>query len=186
MAGKKVNKLALLTSLAAIVLAGESGGSAHEDVFADLANKGLVEVNNESYDPQTKIATVRATEAGVTAYNASLPPSFEIEKDVAIPLISGRGRTSAAEKYPFDQLEIGDSFFVGNSAEMPDASKSMNSTVSTANRRYREVVPGEFKEVDRDGQKVQVAVTRQLRKFVVRAVEDGKRGHGARVWRVEV
>lgn len=181
MAAKK--KIVLLASLAAIALAGEAGGFAHEGVFADLANKGFVEVNNESYDNTTGNAQVRITEAGLVAYKASLPPVFEIEDEVAIPLISGRGRTSQANKYPFDKLEIGQSFFVANSAEMPDAAKSMNSTTSTANRRYSEVIEGEFVK-NRKGD--EVPATRQLRKFICREFKHETKGEGARIWRVEV
>ncbi len=182
MAAKK--KLVLLVSLAAIVLAGEAGGKAHEDVFAELANSGLVEVAN--YDENTKVADVRATNAGVNAYKASLPPVFEIEDEVAIPAISGRGRTSQANKYPFDALGIGQSFFVPNTPEMPEAAKSMNSTTSTANRRYSEVIQGEFKTIVREGVEKQVPAVRALRKFICREFEHPTKGPGARIWRVEV
>ena len=184
MAAKK--KISLLVSLAAIALAGAAGGIAHESVFADLANKGLVEVNGESYDNTTGNAQVRITEAGLAAYKASLPPVFEIEADVAIPAITGRGRTSQANKYPFDGLEIGQSFFVPNTPEMPDAAKSMNSTTSTANRRYSEVIEGETKTIKRAGVEVTVAATRQLRKFICREFTHPAKGQGARIWRVEV
>lgn len=183
MAGKK--KPVLLLTLAAIVLAGKKGGQAHEDVFAELANAGLVEVAN--YDAETKIAEVRATPAGIAQYQASLPPVFEIETDVALPPVTGRGRSSsAADKYPFDKLEIGQSFFVPNSlfdkdGEVGDAAKTMSSTVATANRRYAEEIPGETKTIKVKGEEKQVPATRQLRKFVTRAVDGG-----ARVWRVEV
>lgn len=179
MAGKK--KVSLLLTLAAIALAGSAGGSAHEDVFADFANAGLVTVEN--YDEATKIAKVTITEAGLAACQASLPPSFEIESEVAIPTITGRGRTSQANKYPFDALEVGQSFFVANSATMPDAAKSMNSTTSTANRRYSEVVEGEF-TTNRKNESV--PVRRQLRKFICREFKHETKGEGARIWRVAV
>lgn len=179
MAGKK--KITLLTTLAAIVLAGEAGGKAHVDVFGDLANQGFVEVGN--YDEATGVADVRATQAGVDSYYASLPPTFEIEKDVAIPPITGRGRTSQASKYPFDDLQVGESFFVANTAEMPDAAKSMNSTTSTANRRYSEVIEGEF-ATKKNGE--QVPARRQIRKFICREFLHPTKGPGARIWRVEV
>lgn len=190
MAAKK--KVVLLLNLAAIVLAGEAGGKAHEDVFAPLANAGLIEVAN--YDEATKVADVRATAAGIAQYQASLPPVFEIEQGVAIPAVVGRGRSSsAADKYPFEKLEIGQSFFVPDSifdkdGEPGDAAKTMSSTVATANRRYAEEIPGETKTVKVKGEEKQVPATRQLRKFVTRAVDESEkgRGKGARVWRVEV
>jgi hypothetical protein len=179
MAGKKAAKIVLLVSLAEIVLAGENGGKAHQDVFADLANAGLVEVAN--YDESTGLADVRATAAGKAQYEASLPPVFEIESGVEIPKISGRGRSSQSSKYPFDRLEIGQSFFVANSAEMPEAAKSMNSTTSTANRRYSEVIEGEF-ETNKKGEAV--PKRRQLRKFICREYTHPTKGVGAMIWRV--
>lgn len=185
MAGKKAAKVTLLTSLAAIVLAGEAGGSAHRDVFADLAGAGLVEV--VSYDEVSFVGVVKATPAGIAQYQASLPPVFEIEADVEMPTIV-RGRATKASIYPFDKLEVGQSFFVSDSVfdkdgEKGSAAKSMNSTTSTANRRYSEVIPGEF-TTNKKGESV--PATRQLRKFVCREFKHETKGPGARIWRIEV
>lgn len=83
--------------------------------------------------------------------------SIAIESGVKIPeFVDGRGRK---EKYPFSELEVGDSFFVPDSTfESETALKRLRSTVSSANSRFK----GE-------------------RKFIVRGEDDG-----ARVWRVEI
>ena len=111
-------------------------------------------------------------------------PMFQIQSNVEVPKATKRTRTSA---YPFDQLEIGQSFFVPATAERPDPAKTMGSTVSAANERHSEVVEGQFK-VNRKGN--EVPVTRPLRQFIVRGIEDGAAwGHegvkGAAVWRIE-
>ena len=77
--------------------------------------------------------------------------------------------------YPFDALNVRQSFFVPNTEDKPNAAKSLASTVSSATARYAEVVEGQFK-TNKKGE--QVPVTRETRKFVVRSVEGG-----ARVWR---
>ena len=105
---------------------------------------------------------------------------FQIENDVPVPAISGRGRGRGGNVYPFDQLEVGQSFFVANSESKPNAAKSLASTVSSATARY--AVPAEdgSTKTNKKGEVVPVMV--ETRKFVVRSVEeDGVKG--ARVWR---
>ena len=103
---------------------------------------------------------------------------FQIENDVPVPAISGRGR--GGNVYPFDQLAVGQSFFVANSESKPNAAKSLASTVCSATARY--AVPAEdgSTKTNKKGEVVPVMV--RTRKFVVRrAEEDGVKG--ARVWR---
>ena len=104
---------------------------------------------------------------------AAAPSAFAIEDGFAVPTASGRGR--GGNTYPFDALNVGQSFFVPNSEDKPNAAKSLASTVSSATARYAEVVEGQFK-TNKKGE--QVPVTRDTRKFIVRSVEGG-----ARVWR---
>ena len=103
---------------------------------------------------------------------------FQIENDVPVPAISGRGR--GGNVYPFDQLEVGQSFFVANSESKPNAAKSLASTVSSATARY--AVPAEDGSTKTNKKSEVVPVLVETRKFVVRSVEeDGVKG--ARVWR---
>lgn len=143
-----------------------------------LVAEGLAEVNPAIADPSKKgrVAT-RATAKGVEqnaaataapeAPAASAGSQFVIEDSVPIPAVSGRGRIGSV--YPFDKLNVGQSFFVAKPA------KNLASTVSSANARYAEVVPGQTRK-DRKGN--DVPATKFTRHFIVRSVEGG-----SRIWR---
>lgn len=108
---------------------------------------------------------------------------FQIQSNVDIPKTARRTRTSA---FPFDQLEIGQSFFVPATTERPDPAKSMASTVNGANERHSEVIEGQMVR-NRKGN--EVPARKPLRKFIVRPVTDGaawgaEGQAGAAVWRV--
>lgn len=143
-----------------------------------FAAEGLVETNDGLKDAAGNIAvrlkpeTATQGAATVTQTPATNTSAFAIEDGIALPA-SARGRTSTT--YPFEALNVGQSFFVPNTAEKPNAAKSLASTVSSATARYEEVIEGQTK-VNKKGDTV--PATRQTRKFVVRAVEGG-----ARVWR---
>lgn len=108
-------------------------------------------------------------------------PNVSISKGVPIP---GRTRAPSAAKYPFDSLEIGDSFFIADDeVANGDAYKTMASTISGTNARYSEDT-GKTRPNRKDASKT-VAVRKQLRQFEHRRwTENGVTG--ARVWRVEV
>lgn len=167
--------------LAEIIAAGANGLYTTPDVHGPLVESGFVELNpagpNEAGETLTR-ATQKGIESMNTATNtaapaAAAPSAFVIEDGFAIPTASGRGR--GGNTYPFDALAVGQSFFVPNSEDKPNAAKSLASTVSSATARYAEVVEGQFK-TNKKGE--QVHVTRDTRKFIVRSVEGG-----ARVWR---
>lgn len=168
-----------------------------------LVDAGYVECNKDITDGAGNIA-VRATKAGLeygtapaateeegtttmnteaTAATAA-PRSFAIETGVAIPSIKRSG--AAASIYPFDKLEVGQSFFVPATDEMPNPGKSLASTVSSASKRY--ATENGTREINRkvDGVMTKVTVPAYVyeRKFVVRSVEENG-VKGARVWRVE-
>ena len=162
---------------------------------SSLVKEGLVEVNPAVTDPNGKGIGTRATQAGIElvqayeAEQATIEPTdtpegwvapadapattpaktgkFVIEDAVPMPKIKRVG--GGNNLYPFDVLEVGQSFFVGKEA------KSLASTVANANLRYSEVIPGETR-INRKG--VEVPKTTQTRKFEVRAVDGG-----ARIWR---
>lgn len=106
---------------------------------------------------------------------------FEIEANVPLPTKTRGTRKSA---FPFDALEIGQSFFVPNdNFKSGDAAKSLASTVNNANKQHSEPT-GEVR-TNRKGNKV--PATKQLRQFIVRAdVKQTEAGpvEGARVFRV--
>lgn len=184
-ARKNKGKTAAALDMAAIIAATNSGSfvytspEAHASALAD----GLVEVNPTMTNEAGELAT-RATAKGIESMNApqtpaaaaatpAAKPTFAIEDGIELAPVSGRGR--GGETYPFDQLNVGQSFFVPNSAEKPNVAKSLASTVSSATRRYAEEIPGQTR-VDRKGNTV--PAIKETRKFVVRAVDGG-----ARVWR---
>jgi len=161
----------------------------------------LVEVN---IDPSAIVdgkAPVRLSEAGhkyipANAETASAPAAspYTIMSGVVLPASKrgGGGGGGAPKKYPFDQLEVGQTFFVPASAAVPDPVKKLGSTVSSANMRYA-VETGETKEVERTkrgpgnkavvdpatGQNVRekktVPVYKQTRKFTIRPVVGGEK-----------
>lgn len=162
-------------------------------IHTPLIEAGLVEVNPTMSNEAGELAT-RATEKGIATVSkndtqetaavaaaatapAAKSSGFVIEANIPVPSISGRGRTGTT--YPFDKMDVGQSFFVANDESKPNAAKSLASTVSSATARYAEVVPGEFK-TNKKGE--QVPVTRETRKFIVRSVEENG-VKGARVWR---
>ena len=199
-AAKKTAEIVTVTVLAEIVAAGATGLFTPAAVHGPLVEAGLVEINPAMVNEAGEIAT-RATQAGIesldsgaivvdnatteansetaaTGKTEKVKTMFQIENDVPVPAISGRGR--GGNVYPFEVLAVGQSFFVPNSESKPNAAKSLASTVSSATTRY--AVPAEdgSTKTNKKGEVVPVLV--ETRKFVVRSVEeDGVKG--ARVWR---
>lgn len=187
---KKTTEVAIaVITLATIVAAGMEGMFVSPAVFEPLELEGLVEVNREVTNEAGEVAT-RATQKGVDTVRCEqlgienpvtypdekaapvVKSSFAIEDGIPMPVSTGRGR---GNHYPFDALQVGQSFFVENTEAMPNASKSLASTVSSAKARYAVADPERMK-TNRKGEAV--PVMNETRKFVVRAVEGG-----ARVWR---
>lgn len=154
--------------------------------FGDPAVQ-LVEVNGAIKDANGNVAT-RATAAGIAMVQAAAPvtapvaapagkPTFNIV--VGVPRPAGKKRGGGGNTYPFEGLVapvagangsvIEASFFVPATAERPNPAKAMGSTVSSANRRYKDQTPA--------------------RKFAARPMTDGAPwGHagvpGAAIYRI--
>lgn len=137
-------------------------------------------------------------------------PSYDIITNAVMPA-SKRGAKGggAPTKYPFDKMEIGQSFFVAKSAEHPNPVKTLGSTVSSANMRFS-LDTGQTKTVtrvkrgvknrallDAQGMKVmetvQVPIYKRQRQFAIRPIEKGKTygdwvapEDGAMIYRVPV
>lgn len=173
---------------------------------AVLAEAGLVELNPQMVDGD-KIAA-RATNEGVDAYQngdsveptntnegtetmntentVAAPAAFAVESGVPIPTIKRQG--AATSIYPFDALEVGQSFFVPATDEMPNPGKSLASTVSSASKRYAtekgtRTINRKNKETG-EMEPVEVPAYKYDRKFMVRTIEENG-VKGARVWRIE-
>lgn len=163
-----------------------------ESVYAPLVEQGLVEVNADMKNDAGDYA-VRATEKGqstvtnetqpqAAAATAAVTSNFTLDSDIAMPTV--KQRIVGGETYPFDKMEVGNSFFVPATAERPNPAKSMASTVSSATARYaKPAEDGATRISKRTGKEMPVMV--ETRKFVVRSVDETEqgRGKGARVWR---
>lgn len=164
------------------------------DVHTSLAEAGLVEVNPGMANEAGELAT-RATQKGIDSVSKNgenatsetngepaktekVNQMFQLEDNVAVPSISGRGRTGTT--YPFEVMAVGQSFFVANSEGKPNAAKSLASTVSSATARYAVPSADGATKTNKKGETVPVMVV--TRKFIVRSVEENG-VKGARVWR---
>lgn len=171
---------AAVITLADIIASGANGTFTTPDVYGPLVEAGFVEINAAMTDASGGVAT-RATLKGIESMNAPTTKTagkFAIDSGIALPAISGRGK--GGEVYPFDKLEVLQSFFVANSEGKPNAAKSLASTVSSATARYAVPSPDGATHVNKAGATVPTMVP--TRKFVVRSVEENGVA-GARIWR---
>lgn len=143
-------------SLLAVIVAAMSNADApfHMATPAEVKNllhNDMVEMNSEIADGD-KVA-VRATEKGQaeapapssnegtanvsdtnTADNtAADKPSFDLIEGAVLP--EGRAPRSSSV-YPFDTMNVGQSFFVPATEDKPNPAKSLASTISSANKRF--------------------------------------------------
>jgi hypothetical protein len=152
-----------------------------------LEGKGWVESNPEIVNDAGDRAT-RATQTGIDTF----PKEEKVMSEFIVENIAvEKTRRSSGKKsiYPFDALEVGQSFFVPVSAEKPEPWKSMASTVGTAIRRYAEDVVDAMgapvmrtvKRGPNEGKMIQE--TKNTRVFVLK--KDTKDGiDGARIGRI--
>lgn len=141
------------TALLGIIVAAMANADApfHMATAAEVKNlldNDMVEVNNEITDGD-KVA-VRATEKGqaeapapstdegntnVTDTNTDTAdkPSFDLIEGAVLP--EGRAPRSSSV-YPFDTMNVGQSFFVPATEDKPNPTKSLASTISSANKRF--------------------------------------------------
>lgn len=206
MAKKKAISVASATDTGTALLQAIAAGTV-ERVSKDQAtpfmppNPQLIEVNTADLDEQGR-AAVRLSAAGVahlelvakgTVQVTSEPvasPYAIITNAVLPPSRRGEGLRGGAPKvYPFDDLAVGQTFFVPISVKHPDPVKTLGSTVSSANMRYA-TETGATKQVNRakrgsdkkalldeKGEKIMELVTVPVyeysRKFALRAVVKG-------------
>ena len=166
-------------------------------MFAPLENaewlnkNGLVEFDVSITNEAGFIAT-RATTKGIEKVMsenvqveavASVASGYVIE-DIAVEVVSKRrGGGRAGVSYPFDTLQVGQSFVVPATEKKPNPVKSMASSITAANARYAVPVfeadgtTPKMKTitVPRTGEKREVQATQLVRKFTVVACEGGAR-----------
>lgn len=184
MSKKSVAAAALTALLTQIVGFGDAGGYvAKSDDLNALVNAGHVQTGP---DGENNTIAVRALPAGIEAAKIAAPapvaaaagsaPSFVIAANVPLPE-ANRGGNKGKSIYPFDGMEIGQSFFIPVSSKTPEPWKSLASTATSATRRYdekvlengqpvKETVKVKGKEVTRDKM-------RHTRVFTMRGPMDG-------------
>lgn len=180
---------------------------------ADIVNAGLATVDTANVEGDKAAVSLTdegkklAAENGAGGAEAPATAS-KIEIDDAVAMPTEKTRRTREGIYPFDKLEVGQSFHVAKTAENPDPVNRLQSSVSGARVKYSVEVPGETETVkvktykkaedgkgfakDADGKRIvesETEVTRPklklTRDFVVKAVDaTDPRGEGARVWRV--
>lgn len=192
--------------LALVADAGGNGLMLTQEEGLDAVNAGFLAVDMSVTEGNT--AKVTLTEAGRAslASSGNVSTGFQIEDNIAMPTnTTRRGRQGG---YPFENLNIGQSFHVPvKDGEKPeDVAARLQSSVSGARARFAEEVAGETEPFvqktykknedgsfakDADGKRIvetentiQRPVTRLTRDFKVLPVTDDPRGPGARVWRV--
>ena len=186
--------------LLGVIVAATNAGAFQYVSQADgqpLLDAGLIEINTGMVNDKGE-AAARSTEKGnemvnggsnETATQSPASSGFALITNAEPPKVTRKGGQKA--KYPFEQMEIGNSFFVGNSqAKDGDAKSTLDATVANWNEKYKEPT-GETKTVTRvvrgkdrktvfnaDGSKqmetVTIPVKKSLRKFIARSVEAGK------------
>lgn len=183
--GGKKEKDTLLEALKFIVKSGvESGANVPNAVFEKMEKlePGLIAKKaGAEVDPMGNIL-VYATSRGIAALSGDLAsnasqasngtngaateaetPQFTLEQGYEAPAAKRGGIRAAI--YPFDKMNVGDSFFVPATTDRPNPAKQLASTVSSATKRFKS----------------------GNRKYIVRArtAEDkGEKANGARVYRI--
>lgn len=183
------------------ILAIGNGTQTHisKDEGMPLVKAGLIDVDTERLDDKGN-ALVRLTEAGQKMFaqaNATNSDGtatgslYAILSGVQLP-VAKRGFSKGAgapTQYPFDQLQLNESFFVPVSEKHSNPVKTLGSTVSAQNHKYSEET-GEVKQVERakrgkknravlddQGNKIMETVTvkvrKPVRKFSIRPVKAG-------------
>lgn len=142
------DKSLLATIIAAMANADAPFHMATPTEIKNLLDNGMVETNNEITDGD-KVA-VRATEKGqaeapapsnnegsktMTDTNTAAAPasSFALIEGAVLP--EGRAPRSSSV-YPFETMNVGQSFFVPATEDKPNPAKSLASTISSANKRF--------------------------------------------------
>lgn len=164
-------------TIATVIAAGSSGMYASEKDYAKLLKDGLIEVNtsmvNEAGEHAIRAVVKEEVKEEIKEPVKEEVKGFTLESGIAVPAASRRGGGGRSSKYPFDAMEVGQSFFVAGDDEIL---KKMSSTASSATSRFAVPDPTGATKPNRSGELVPLMV--KTRVFVARAVEGG-----ARIWR---
>lgn len=171
--------------LLAAIASGEIVNAAENQLTNLLAN-GLVEINTSIKDEEG-FPAVRATESGkeLIAGKSSEPkekPVFELQTGFEPPAKKRGGRSGSV--YPFEKMEVGQSFHIPATEDRPEPWKSLASSVSAATAKFSVVDPDGKTRTNRNGKEVPVMIpTKEFR--IWQAETNDPCGPGARVARVK-
>lgn len=190
MALKKAS-MTLLATIATAMAAEPFYALATEKEAKELIDGKLAEFNPDIRDGD-KIA-IRLTDEGLNMANANntdnssntgndtgasaAASSFAIIDNAKLPSAARGGRNGPV--YPFDDLNVGQSFFVPATADKPEPAKSIASTATSAAKRFATPVKNPDGSAVMETYKVRgVEKTREkfefTRRFAVKSVEKGK------------
>ena len=203
----KLSKLekAAVARMPEIVAATQAGSFVYAEPFdvQYLLDNEWIEQNADYSNPENavEIAT-RATQKGIADFTETVASatnttaeqpktkgntkmSFEILDGIELPKLTRAGGATRQAMYPFDKLEVGQSFFVPATEKKPEPWKSLSSSISTAQHKYAEEIPGETREVrnPRTGVTMTVPAIKYNRKFVAREYTNAAGEKGALVQR---
>lgn len=195
--------------LARVYKATTAGGVGYDFVTekegAGLVAAGLIEINPAITDGD-RVAAI-TTEAGAKlaqehagndkAAADEAKAKFEIDDNVPLAPKRRGGNTGTREAiYPFDALNVNQSFHVPVSDKMPKPARSLASAVSAATAKYAvevkdangQTVMEPFERKDKAGTVIETGTRPKMqntRVFTVRAVDaSDPRGPGARIYRI--
>jgi hypothetical protein len=158
-----------------------------------LLQEGLITVDDTDRNPQDdEEVAAYPTDAGIARIRGVQPKAFPVSDGYAIddymPPRSVRSRSPNGSIYPFDSLQVGQSFHVPATAAMPKPARTLASATSLATRKYAvasgyESNPDGSPKLDRNGDRV--PKWEKTRVFAVQIADpDDPRGPGARVKRM--
>lgn len=108
----------------------------------DQTNTNVNDQTGTVVGDQANLGNTGTAPAGNTA---TATPSFVIKSGIALPKIERASRGGAANgqsKYPVDQLQPGQSFFIPSPAGMKSPSKTFGSMIATKNKQFGKLEDG--------------------------------------------
>lgn len=160
------------------------------DAGLAYAEKNPAEPDNNVLSNQGNSDAKEASDKKRQSTGYVRPAVIELDKSVQMPSVS-RGRAGETS-YPFDTMEVGDSFHIAATNANKDPAKSVASSVSTANIKYSREKKDENGNVITKPRKVRNGEIKHfperepIKQFTIRSVDaSDPKGVGCRVWRVK-
>lgn len=160
------------------------------DAGLSYADKNPAEPDNNVLSNQGNTAQKEESDKKRQSTGYKRPATIEVDKTVQMPSVS-RGRAGETS-YPFDTMEVGDSFHIAATPENKDPAKSVASSVSTANQKHSKIKTDENGNTITKSRKVRGGGMKDfperepIKLFTIRAVDNtDPKGPGCRVWRTK-